>query len=387
MSKKILSILVCLIVLAVSLPAVMTNTSVKADPLEGLVAYWTFDEGDGAVVHDSSGYGNDGIINGAEWTTGKFGSALEITDTHFVENIPASFDDPITTAFTVTAWVKWYGPSPYPHDYIIFDGRADRPYGFCFYLRYLTGKVVMHLNDDSTLIYSTSIVPQEKWTFIAGVFNDDTDTLRLYINGMPDSTMTTPLHLLDSYHPAMIGNNHWAPYDGQWAPMNGVQDEIRIYNRELTASEIYDLYGGSSETDISIDIKPGEYPNTVNPKSHGKLPVAILTTEDFNASDVDPESINFLGDSPDLWAMEDVDNDSDLDMILHFNIQELDFDLLVDEGEEYPYAYLNGQTSNGTSFEGKDTIRLLGFIIHELVRAFLVKISELFTSMFALFYI
>lgn len=383
MRKKIVNIFICLIVFAASLPAVLTKTSVKADPVEGLIAYWTFDEGDGSIVHDSSGYGNDGINNGAVWTTGKFGSALEITGTQFVENIPASFDTPITTAFTVTAWVKWYGPSPYPHDYIIFDGRADKPYGFCFYLRYTTGQLVMHLNDDSTVIYSTLTVPRESWTFVAGVFNDDTDTLRLYINGRQDSTLTTSLQHLDSYHPAMIGNNHWAPGDGQWAPINGIQDEIRIYNRELTASEIYDLYGGSNATDISIDIKPGEYPNTVNPKSHGKLPVAILTTENFNASDVNPESINFLSDSPELWAMEDVDNDSDLDMILHFNIQELDFDLLVDEGGEYPYAYLYGQTSSITPFEGKDTIRLLGELIRELLRAFLSKILELLTSMFA----
>ena len=42
--------------------------------------------------------------------------------------------------------------------------------------------------------------------------------------------------------------------------------------------------------------------------------------------------------------MEDVDYDGDLDMLFHFKIQELDFSLLVDEGDEYPYAYLNGET-------------------------------------------
>jgi len=61
------------------------------------------------------------------------------------------------------------------------------------------------------------------------VFNDDTDTLRVYINGRQDSTLTTSFHHLDSYHPAMIGNNHWAPYDVNGAH-NGIQDEIRIYN-------------------------------------------------------------------------------------------------------------------------------------------------------------
>jgi hypothetical protein len=382
MRKKIVGLFVCMICITAAIPTVMAKTSVKADPTEGLIAYWNFDEGSGSVAHDSSGNGNDGTINGAIWTTGRYGSALEITDTNYVENIPSSFDDPITTAFTVTAWVKWYGPSPYPHDYLIFDGRGDKPYGFCFYLRYATGKLVLHLNRDESVMYSESLVPIGSWTFVVGVFNDTTDTMRLYINGKQDQTAAASFQYLDSSHSAWIGNNHWASGDGQWAPLNGVEDDVRIYNRELTASEILTLYGGSNTTEISIDIKPGDYPNTINPKSHGKLPLAILTTENFSASEVNPDSIDFLSAAPVLWAMEDVDDDGDSDMILHFNIQELDFDLLVDEGGEYPYAYLYGQTIDGTPLVGKDTVRLLGELIRDLWQALLSRLSALFALIF-----
>ena len=112
--------------------------------------------------------------------------------------------------------------------------------------------------------------------------------------------------------------------------------------------------------EITIDIKPGSYPNSINPKSKGKLPVAILTTEDFDASTVVPDTVVFLDATPVKWTIEDVDDDSDDDMLFHFKTQELDFTLLVDESGEYPYAYLTGETDDGQSIEGKDTVRLVG---------------------------
>jgi len=84
-----------------------------------------------------------------------------------------------------------------------------------------------------------------------------------------------------------------------------------------------------------------------------------LTSAYFDASTVDSDTVNFLDASPVKWAMEDVDGDGDIDMILHFKTQDLDFSLLVDEGGPYEYAYLTGETTDGIPFEGKDTVRLI----------------------------
>jgi uncharacterized repeat protein (TIGR01451 family) len=138
-------------------------------------------------------------------------------------------------------------------------------------------------------------------------------------------------------------------------------------------------------TSIEIDIKPGSYPNSINPKSKGNVPVAILTTDDFDASEVDPTTVVFLGASPVQWALEDVDDDGDIDMILHFKTQELDFDLLVDEGGIYPYAYLTGETNDGQAFEGKDTVRLLGQHWRVLVEKFFVRIVEIIERVMQIF--
>jgi hypothetical protein len=39
-----------------------------------------------------------------------------------------------------------------------------------------------------------------------------------------------------------IGNNHWAPGDGQWATFNGIIDELRVYDRALSPDEITEHY-------------------------------------------------------------------------------------------------------------------------------------------------
>lgn len=134
-----------------------------------------------------------------------------------------------------------------------------------------------------------------------------------------------------------------------------MNDELRQSNwsEPLIVNILYDL-------EVPIDIKPGSYPNSINVKSKGKVPVAILTNDTFDASFVDPNTIVFLDASLAHWALEDVDDDGDIDMILQFKTQELNFSMLVDEGDEYPYAYLTGETISGELFFGKDTVRLVG---------------------------
>ena len=74
---------------------------------------------------------------------------------------------------------------------------------------------------------------------------------------------------------------------------------------------------------VPIDIKPGSDPNSINPKSKGVIPVAILHDETFDPALVDPGSVRFGPNQaePVHWAYEDVDHDGDIDLILHFKTQ------------------------------------------------------------------
>jgi hypothetical protein len=102
-----------------------------------------------------------------------------------------------------------------------------------------------------------------------------------------------------------------------------------------------------------IDVKPGSYPNSINLKSKGMVPVAVLSTDGFDASTVDPVTVTFAGASPLRWVEEDVDGDGDVDLLFHFKTQELDLD------ESSTEATLTGHTFDGEFIWGKDTVNIV----------------------------
>ena len=107
---------------------------------------------------------------------------------------------------------------------------------------------------------------------------------------------------------------------------------------------------------IKIDVIPGNNQNPVFPK-FGTLPVAILTTADFDAKIVDIKTVK-LGRNeakPILGrgVFLDVDWDRDRDLLMFFNIKELG--ISADDKE----ICLKGKTSSGTPFEGCDKIRII----------------------------
>jgi len=104
---------------------------------------------------------------------------------------------------------------------------------------------------------------------------------------------------------------------------------------------------------IMIDIKPGSYPNSINLKSNGRLPVAILTTDTFDATTIDPDTVLFEGASPVHWAYEDVDHDGDIDLILHFHLKDTGLTATS------MYGYLTAETFDGMPVVGVDTVRIV----------------------------
>jgi probable HAF family extracellular repeat protein len=112
-----------------------------------------------------------------------------------------------------------------------------------------------------------------------------------------------------------------------------------------------------STTEVVIDIKPGSAINSVYLKSEGVIPVAILTTDDFDASTVDRDTVLFgvTGNeaSPVHSALSDVDGDGDMDVIFHFNVMGTGLAL----GDTV--AYLKGETLSGEPIEGSDSVNIL----------------------------
>ena len=131
-----------------------------------------------------------------------------------------------------------------------------------------------------------------------------------------------------------------------------------IQDRFVIGGLLVGLAVGPSAIPVEIDIKPGSEPNSINPRSRGKIPVAILTTDTFDASTVDPSMVLFGASgsegAPVQSALEDVDGDGDIDMILHFKTQET--------GIQYgdTSASLTGGTTDGQIIQGSNCIKTVG---------------------------
>jgi hypothetical protein len=122
------------------------------------------------------------------------------------------------------------------------------------------------------------------------------------------------------------------------------------FNDIVTGPALNDA--GTAE--VLIDIKPGTDVNSINLKSRGVVPVAVLTTEDFDAVEIDSESVLFAGASPVRWQIEDINSDGYDDILFHFKTEELT-ELSTGSTE----AVLTGATLSGTLFYGMDTVNII----------------------------
>ncbi len=116
--------------------------------------------------------------------------------------------------------------------------------------------------------------------------------------------------------------------------------------------------GSVSELTVTIDIKPGSAENPINADSRGVIPVAILSTPQFDVPlNVDPRSLTFgrMGNeaSPVRTAFEDVDGDGLVDLVGHFLTQAAGFECEDIEG------VLKGTTKKDEPLSGKDHVRIV----------------------------
>lgn len=113
---------------------------------------------------------------------------------------------------------------------------------------------------------------------------------------------------------------------------------------------------------VDIDIKPGSYPNTINLGSHGLIPVAILSSEEFDATTVDPETVGLAGSGVSMRGKsnrymahkEDANGDDLVDLVLQVATENLDPESFQDG-----YVILTGATFGGQVIEGKDEITIV----------------------------
>ena len=126
------------------------------------------------------------------------------------------------------------------------------------------------------------------------------------------------------------------------------------------AFNVIELWGPYA---VTIDIKPGSDPNSINPKSKGVIPVAILGSATFDVTTVDVTTLVFADATPAHDLTDDdtyndhlqyVNDDEHLDLVSHYRTQDTD----IVKGDTD--ATLTGQTTGGIPITGTDTVRTVG---------------------------
>jgi len=112
---------------------------------------------------------------------------------------------------------------------------------------------------------------------------------------------------------------------------------------------------------VRIDVKPGSDPNSISLSSAGVVPVAVLSSSDFDASTIDPETITLAGarvkmvgkSNRFLCSQEDVNLDGLLDLVCQ--IETVQF--MIEPGDSM--VVLEGQTFDGQFIRGEDSVRIV----------------------------
>jgi len=217
--------------------------AVPGSLLDGLFAHWSFDDGPGGTVHDDSGNFRNGTVQGGTWTTGRFGGALSFANGQdvIVQNFPDA-----TSNWTVSAWARIDEAQPGGTDYVtlvsteialqggwelnVVPTAGDMRYHFAFFVEPNT------TNTNDYDFVECACAQPGVWAQVAAVINNDTRTLRLYVNGVLKATATTRKAIMPGSRVLYMAN--WSDASAASRYFTGTLDDIAIWSRALVDSEV-----------------------------------------------------------------------------------------------------------------------------------------------------
>jgi hypothetical protein len=243
---------------------------------KSLILYLPLDEGQGSTAIDASSYQNPGdIIGNAAWVQGKIGMALEIVNNSHVL-IPEIPEYDVTSEVTLMTWMRTTNVTTWAR---LIDKSQWQTNGYDLVLNQGTQVPMLEffVNNTTSQVMATTPVDDNEWHFIAGTFGNQ--TLRIYVDGIQEGEVGSNggVDINPNDLPVMIGAESSSNGGQQYV---GTVDEVAMFNRELTAEEIQNIFVNgmavpelASEPqprDEAVDVdrdavlswKPGEYADT-----------------------------------------------------------------------------------------------------------------------------
>ena len=213
--------------------ATTAKPTIKTVSRQGLVGYWSFEDGTSTKATDFSGNGNTGTLTNmeaADWVAGKRGKALSFDGTNDYVDAGAATSLHLTTALTISSWVKTNSLAASAREVVAKSG------GY-YWLGMHTAKArfLTFTGGNDTLDSNASLVT-DRWYHLVGTWSTTDNTLRLYIDGVLDNSLSSTGNISDNAAAnLLIGGDATVTW-------NGSIDEVRIYNRALSPAEVLQLY-------------------------------------------------------------------------------------------------------------------------------------------------
>jgi hypothetical protein len=216
------------------------NTFFSNEPHQGvlndssLIGYWNMDEDWGSIVYDTSGLRNNGTLNECTRVTGKYGQAIS-----FNGSVNSGITTPLNlplkpTQLTLAAWVNLSSSNSAFAHWIVGKSWG---YSWGMYVNSQTGRIGFygHSSNAAVSAESTACISFGSFHFIALEYSDIDQKIAFFIDGANVGTTVFNYTLGSSTNSVSIGNialnyNTWRA--------NGTIDDVRIYNRTLSNSEI-----------------------------------------------------------------------------------------------------------------------------------------------------
>ncbi|MFA5099135.1 MAG: LamG domain-containing protein, partial [Candidatus Paceibacterota bacterium] len=213
-----------------------------------LVGYWKFDEGSGTTAYDASGHNNNGTLtNGPTYTTGKVGSyALSFDGTDDWVNIGnGSIINFGTGNFSIVFYFKTANLGGSNNNAFIGNKSTAGGANPGYHINTNNGKIRVQLADgvDAPSFDGLLTINDNNYHLCAIVINKSS-LAKIYIDNVLDNSLNdTMLGNTNGEYLTSIG----AGAGGGWHRFSGVIDDIRIYNRALSAAEISALYNATNK--------------------------------------------------------------------------------------------------------------------------------------------
>lgn len=201
---------------------------------QGLVGYWSFNEGLGLSAYDLSSFGNDGNgtltnMDEADWVSGRDGWALDFDGSGDYVNIPDEVLNP--TEGTVSLWVNVHTTS----GTIFCFGNVNSGGGDRLYITN-NGSGIFQLRLDNESAAGDVTATVGVWYNLVAVWRTD-NTGEFFVDGVSNVTFSGLTFSSSIANGVSIGSQNEGSLN--W---NGLINNVRVYNRALSSEEVINAY-------------------------------------------------------------------------------------------------------------------------------------------------